>query len=201
MCHFQPRSERIPKRICMIWCCPWFTACSLANEFWYTAVVARDAPWHFKSRFESCPCLVSETMNFFCWLLLQNSLMSWNCNFRIVLSECSSCSKKFLLWSNHFCSSWHLPGTGTLVAALLMTSAGGHQSLCSAIASMRAVRPGMLKNPLQQLYLLHLRNCLLQIWCWRPPNRRLTYCKTQWEEESPKQSEARLLGGSTHLPD
>lgn len=53
--------------------------------------------------------------------------------------------------------------TGTLVAALLMTSAGGHQSLCSAIASMRAVRPGMLKNPLQQLYLLHLRNCLLQI--------------------------------------
>lgn len=57
MCHFKPRSERIPKRICMIWCCPWFTACSLANEFWYTAVVARDAPWHFKSRFESCPCL------------------------------------------------------------------------------------------------------------------------------------------------
>ena len=144
----------------------------------------------------------SETMSFFCWLLLQNSLMSWNCNFWIVLSECSSCSKKFLLWSNHFYrSSWHLLGTGTLVAALLMTSAGGHQSLCSAIASMRAVRPGMLKNPLQQLYLLHLRNCLLQIWCWRPPNRRLTYCKTQWEKESPKQSEARLLGGSTHLRD
>ena len=53
--------------------------------------------------------------------------------------------------------------TGTLVAALLMTSAGGHQSLWEAIAWMRRVRPGMLRNPLQQMFLLHLRECLQQL--------------------------------------
>ncbi|CAK9027279.1 Elongation factor 3B [Durusdinium trenchii] len=50
--------------------------------------------------------------------------------------------------------------TGTLVGALLMTSAGGHLSLPAAISAMRAARPGMLKNPLQQLFLLHLQSSL-----------------------------------------
>ena len=53
--------------------------------------------------------------------------------------------------------------TGMLVAALLMTSVGGHQSLQGAISSMRRVRPGMLRNPLQQLFLLHLRDTLRQL--------------------------------------
>ena len=54
--------------------------------------------------------------------------------------------------------------TGTLVAALLMTSVGGRQTLQGAIASMRRVRPGMLKNPLQQLFLsLHLCDSLRKL--------------------------------------
>lgn len=53
--------------------------------------------------------------------------------------------------------------TGTLVAALLMTSLGGNMSLQAALSAMRAVRPGMLKNPLQQLFLLHLKSTLNSI--------------------------------------
>ena len=53
--------------------------------------------------------------------------------------------------------------TGTVVAAVLMTGAGGRHSLRSAIAAMRAARPGMLRNPLQQMYLIYLRRTLATI--------------------------------------
>ena len=54
--------------------------------------------------------------------------------------------------------------TGMLVAALLMTSAGGRQTLRGAISSMRRVRAGMLRNPLQQLFLLlHLYSSLRKL--------------------------------------
>eukprot|EP00931_Biecheleriopsis_adriatica_P078705 TRINITY_DN52124_c0_g1_i1.p3 TRINITY_DN52124_c0_g1~~TRINITY_DN52124_c0_g1_i1.p3 ORF type:complete len:102 (-),score=30.15 TRINITY_DN52124_c0_g1_i1:37-342(-) len=53
--------------------------------------------------------------------------------------------------------------TGTLVAAVLMSSLGGHMPLQAAMQAMRAVRPGMLKNPLQQLFLLHLRGSLMSM--------------------------------------
>lgn len=53
--------------------------------------------------------------------------------------------------------------TGTAVAAVLMTGAGGRHSLGSAIAAMRAARPGMLRNPLQQMYLVYLRRTLATI--------------------------------------
>jgi protein tyrosine phosphatase len=45
--------------------------------------------------------------------------------------------------------------TGTAVAAALLVL-GAVDGLCGAIQLMRAHRPGMLRNPLQQLYIWHL---------------------------------------------
>lgn len=55
--------------------------------------------------------------------------------------------------------------TGTAVAAVLLTSVGDEntETLGQAIERMRASRPGMLKNPWQQLYLRHLHSCLRQM--------------------------------------
>eukprot|EP00656_Telonema_subtile_P048035 TRINITY_DN562_c0_g1_i1.p1 TRINITY_DN562_c0_g1~~TRINITY_DN562_c0_g1_i1.p1 ORF type:complete len:431 (+),score=63.15 TRINITY_DN562_c0_g1_i1:219-1511(+) len=56
--------------------------------------------------------------------------------------------------------------TGTAVAAVMLTTLGGDiqtLSLSECITQMRAVRPGMLYNPLQQLYLWHLTSCLRAI--------------------------------------
>ncbi|CAE8687447.1 unnamed protein product, partial [Polarella glacialis] len=53
--------------------------------------------------------------------------------------------------------------TGTLAAALLLTSMGGGSpcmTLAEAVRALRGVRPGMLRNPLQQLFLLHIRASL-----------------------------------------
>lgn len=50
--------------------------------------------------------------------------------------------------------------TGLVVAALLMSQ---QKSLSEALGLMRRVRPGMLRNPLQQLFLLHLQPALRQL--------------------------------------
>lgn len=60
--------------------------------------------------------------------------------------------------------------TGTLVAAVLLTSSGfglDVRTLDDATRLMRSSRPGMLKNPLQRAYLLHLRQALAMMrpWC------------------------------------
>ena len=56
--------------------------------------------------------------------------------------------------------------TGTLVAAVLFATTGegmGASSLREATSLMRAVRPGMLRNPLQRLYLRFLRHAIPQL--------------------------------------
>ena len=50
--------------------------------------------------------------------------------------------------------------TGLVVAALLMSQ---QKSFSEALRLMRQKRPGMLRNPLQQLFLLHLQPALRQL--------------------------------------
>eukprot|EP00929_Paragymnodinium_shiwhaense_P032007 TRINITY_DN17814_c0_g1_i1.p1 TRINITY_DN17814_c0_g1~~TRINITY_DN17814_c0_g1_i1.p1 ORF type:complete len:294 (+),score=53.07 TRINITY_DN17814_c0_g1_i1:242-1123(+) len=56
--------------------------------------------------------------------------------------------------------------TGTLVAAVLLTGRDSRlkvDGLSQAVRVMRGSRPGMLKNPLQQMYLMHLLPALRQL--------------------------------------